>query len=41
MNKLLLGFTVGVVAGAFALKKMEKSKMPEKAFKTMQKKIKE
>lgn len=41
MNKLLFGFTLGIVAGAVALKKMEKNKVPEKAVKMAQKKLKE
>lgn len=41
MNKILFGFTVGMVAGAIALKKMEKSKVPEKALDAAKKKLKE
>lgn len=41
MKKLLFGFTVGIVAGAIAFKKMEKSKVPEKAVKMAQKKLEE
>lgn len=40
MNKLLLGFTLGAIAGAVALKKMEKSDIPEKAMRTAQQKLK-
>ena len=41
MNKLIVGFTLGIVTGAIALKKMEKNKVPEKAVKMAQKKLKE
>lgn len=39
MNKLIFGFTIGAIAGALALKKMEKSKVPEKALKAAQEKL--
>ena len=39
MKSLLFGFTVGAIAGAVALKKMENSKVPEKALKAAQKKL--
>lgn len=41
MKRMLLGFTVGAIAGAIALKKMEKNKVPEKALKVAQKKLEE
>ena len=39
MKGLLFGFTIGAIAGAVALKKMENSKVPEKALKAAQKKL--
>ncbi len=39
MNKLLLGFTIGAIAGAVAFKKMDDKKIPEKALKKAQKKL--
>ena len=41
MKGLLFGFTVGAIAGAVALKKMENSKVPEKAIKAAKKKLEE
>ncbi len=41
MKKLLFGFTLGIVTGAIALKKMEKSNVPEKAVKLAEKKLKD
>ncbi len=39
MRGLLFGFTIGAIAGAMALKKMENSKVPAKALKAAQKKL--
>lgn len=39
MKRLLVGFTLGAIAGAIALKKMEESKVPEKAVKAAQEKL--
>lgn len=39
MKQILLGFTIGAIAGAVALKKMENSKVPEKALKAAQEKL--
>lgn len=39
MRGLLFGFTIGAIAGAVALKKMENSKVPVKALKAAQKKL--
>lgn len=41
MKRLLIGFTLGAIASAVALKKMEKSDMPEKALEAAQKKLKD
>lgn len=40
MKHILLGFTIGIVTGAMALRKMEKSDIPEQVLKTAQKKLK-
>lgn len=39
MNKLLLGLTVGAIAGAVIFKKMDENKVPEKVLKKAQKKL--
>ena len=39
MKGLIFGFTLGIVTGAIALKKMENSKVPEKALKAAQEKL--
>lgn len=39
MKSLLFSFTLGALAGAVALKKMENSKVPEKALKAAQEKL--
>ena len=39
MKRLLIGFTLGAIAGAVTLKKMEKSDVPEKAIKAAQQKL--
>lgn len=39
MKRLLFGFTLGIVAGAIAFKKMEKSKMPEKVIDAAREKL--
>lgn len=36
MKTLLFGFTIGLVTGAVALKKMENSKVPDKVVKLVQ-----
>ncbi len=41
MNKLLIGMTLGAIVGAVAYKKMEDNKIPEKAIKTAEKKLKD
>ena len=40
MNKLLFGLTIGAVIGAVAYKKMEDSKIPEKALESAHEKLK-
>ncbi len=40
MNKLLIGMTLGALVGAVAYKKMEENKIPEKAIKKAEKKLK-
>lgn len=39
MKRMLISFTLGAIAGAVALKKMEKSDVPEKALKAAQEKL--
>lgn len=39
MKRIILGFTLGAIAGAVALKKMENSKVPEKALKAAEEKL--
>lgn len=39
MKRLLVGMTLGAVLGAVALKKMEKSKVPEKVLQSAQEKL--
>ena len=39
MKRIILGFRIGAIAGAVALKKMENSKVPEKALKAAQEKL--
>ncbi len=41
MKQLLLGITLGAIAGAVAVKKMEDEELPEKLLKCAQKKLKE
>lgn len=40
MNKLLFGLAVGALLGAVAYKKMEDSKIPEKALESAHEKLK-
>lgn len=40
MRKLLIGLTIGAIAGAIAMKKMDDSKIPEKVMQTAQEKLK-
>lgn len=39
MKQLILGMAIGAVAGAMALKKMEKEKVPQKAIKMAKEKL--
>lgn len=39
IKRLLIGFTIGAVAGAVAYKKMEDSKLPEKVLQSAQEKL--
>ncbi|MCX4313227.1 MAG: hypothetical protein OSJ83_05115 [Clostridia bacterium] len=41
MKQLIIGLTVGAIAGAIAYKKMDDNKVPEKVLKKAQKKLKE